>query len=48
MASTRGVSSPYCTIWETDNMPEETRLAIRVCIVEGEHQTCSEERWTWA
>jgi len=48
MASTRGVSSPYCTIWETDNMPEETRLDIRVCIVEGDHQTCSDDRWTWA
>lgn len=48
MASTRGFNSPFCTLWETDNMPEETFLGLRLCIVEGTHRTCSDDRWTWA
>ncbi|WP_200305074.1 hypothetical protein [Streptomyces adelaidensis] len=48
MATTRGFNAPYCSLWETDNMPEETFLGVRVCIVEGTHRTCSDDRWTWA
>ncbi|WP_406376433.1 hypothetical protein OG788_43685 [Streptomyces sp. NBC_00647] len=51
MASTRGhsvVGDSYCTFWETDNMDEDTLLQVRVCIVEGEHSTCSEARYSYA
>jgi hypothetical protein len=51
MASTRGhsvVGDSYCTIWETDNMKEETLLQVRVCIVEGDASTCSEARYSYA
>ncbi|MER5602860.1 hypothetical protein [Streptomyces sp. NPDC002265] len=51
MATTRGhsvVGDSYCTFWETDNMPEETLLQVRVCIVQGEHSTCSEAKYSYA
>ncbi len=48
MASTRGHSAGYCTPYMTDNMTEETYLAVRLCIVEGTHETCGPEKWTRA
>ncbi|MET7704193.1 MULTISPECIES: hypothetical protein [unclassified Streptomyces] len=48
MASTRGHSAGYCTGDITDNMTENTYLAVRLCIVEGTHQTCGPEQWTIA
>lgn len=48
MASTRGHSAGYCTPDITDNMAEGTYIAVRLCIVEGTHQTCGPEKWTTA
>lgn len=41
LASTRGHNSPYCTGWVTGNIAENTPVAVKVCLVQGDLEYCT-------
>ncbi len=48
-ASTGGHTAPYCTSWQTGNLPEQTRVWLEVCKMSGTKRvSCNHGAEGWA
>ena len=47
-ATTQGQDSPYCTPWQTGNLPEEKYLMVIACKIKGTTTELCESRDAWA
>ncbi|CAL9325515.1 hypothetical protein [Streptomyces sp. SudanB182_2057] len=41
-ATTRGHDSPYTSPWATGNLPEDRNYRMRVCVVRGDAEKCTD------
>ena len=47
-ATTQGHNSPYCTGWQTGNLPEEKHVIITICAVHGTDTNFCRQGDAWA
>jgi len=45
IASTRGHLAGYCTGWISGNIAEETKVALRICMIESGQYSCESPKY---